>query len=270
MALGFLFPVWDDDQPDQSEARSCTYSLPEAAGPALDDEVVTNATPQQGVINFGGARGWQFMDVVVDTSRPVEVSLLRRLALDAPRRFLREGASLATVSTPRPKFSSPKLISARRIAFTVCVDGTRLPPGQYTGVVSLQGPAGFQPVDVGMTVNAKSASLFGWTLGGALIVSFALLVLKGAADRRDRDVREKVRDPKITASSEDIRGRDSEVLTDPGWWLTTIVALGLGAAAGYAVYAGNTAWGDEPLGAVISVAGAVFAPAGVRTALGGR
>jgi hypothetical protein len=268
--IGLLLPGLDDDQPSQGQAADCTYTSPKGSGSALKEDVTAKATPEVGTINFGGARGKQFLDVVLDFSRPVSQAFVRRLILDAPRRFYRNSASLATVSLERPTFTDPELHGRKRVAFTICVEGTDIPSGSYTGIVSVLGPDGFEPLDLTVTINARNANLFGVTLGVALFASFLLLLLKGAADRQDEKVRGYAKADGAMPTNEDVRGHDTDVLTNPAWWLATLVVLALGVVGAYAIYAQNPAWGDAPVSAIIAVAGAVLAPAGLRAAVSGR
>jgi hypothetical protein len=267
--IGFFLPRFDDDQPQQDQADDCTYSRPKDSGHALKEQLTATATPGVGTINFGGARGVQFLDVTLDFSQPVPQSFLRRLVLDAPRRFYREGASLATVAIAPPTFVAPASHGHKRVTFTICVDGADVPSGSYTGIVSVFGPEGFEPLDLSVTVNARNADLFGVTLGVALFVSFLLLLLKGAADRHDETVR-RFAQKSDEAIVESVRAHDANVLKDPAWWLATVVVLALGVVGAYAIYAQNPAWGDAPVSAIIAVAGAVLAPAGLRATVSGH
>jgi hypothetical protein len=266
IAIGLTFPTIDDEVPDQSLRAECTYERPSESGPPLDEETTTTAIPPTGAINFGGAREWQFFDIAIETSQPITQDSADHLTVDSPRRFYREGANLTTIFAREPKFTPLRVRSPTRVGFTMCVDGSNLPSGSYTGLISVSGPEGFKPVDVSMTVNAKNASLFGWALGGSLIITFALLAFKGAADKQDKATREAAQTTKAL-SKKQVRRRDPKVLRDKGWWGLTLAVLGAGVGAAYLVYSQSPAWGDDAVGAAISVAGAVFAPAGLKSTL---
>jgi hypothetical protein len=268
VGLGLFLPDADSAPSGSEDAAKCTYTNPASQAAELQSDVQVTVLPAAGTANFGNSRGTQALDVALQTSAPVDSDVVKGLSFIVPSRLYRENPNLTTVAVKPLAFSAPVLLSPREIGFTICVDGSELRSGSYTGSVSIVGPERFQAQSLSITVNAKNGKLFAWVLPSALVVSFLLLVLKGAADRTDRRVREEVQDQSKDANDfQNPGGRDLRVLTDWGWWIATFVVLALGLAAGYAIYADNPSWGSDALASVIAVAGAVFAPAGLRAVL---
>jgi hypothetical protein len=65
------------------------------------------------------------------------------------------------------KLTKPRIGGRKRVTFTVCTDGSDLPAGRYTGLVTVDGPAGMESAAVTMTANAKNGVLWWWAFGGA-------------------------------------------------------------------------------------------------------
>jgi hypothetical protein len=108
-----------------------------------------------------------------------------------------------------------------------------------------------------LTVNAKVDTPFWVGSAISLIAAFLLLVLKDAAAYRGKQL--------TPPDSPDWGSSFLHPLTDPVWWVTTIVALGAAFGALYASYAGNPAWGSGGFSDIAALIGAAFAAIGGRT-----
>jgi hypothetical protein len=61
-------------------------------------------------INFGGERGWKFVDVVLKASAPLPQAFkASQLDLEVGRRLIRQGDTTTTVATGPMRFTEPKL-----------------------------------------------------------------------------------------------------------------------------------------------------------------
>jgi hypothetical protein len=108
-----------------------------------------------------------------------------------------------------------------------------------------------------LTVNAKVDTPFWVGSAISLIAAFLLLVLKDPAAYRGKQL--------TPPDSPDWGSSFLHPLTDPVWWVTTIVALGAAFGALYASYAGNPAWGSGGFSDIAALIGAAFAAIGGRT-----
>jgi hypothetical protein len=269
-----------------SEEGDCVRQAGEGrAGPALEPTVKLVPEPDSAsqVVNFGGSRGWQFADVVLNARPALPKSLEpREIRLEVLRRFTRTSDSLPTASAPTPRFTEPRISPGRdRITFTVCLNGTGLSAGSYSGNVLVEGPQGLAPASVSVTANAKNATL-AWLGGvGVVLLAALFLVLRGAAARQAKTAEENAKE---FATAADAAGRKravakqdqaprglmsylKDVFKDLNWWVTSVVALGIAIGTIIGIYSATPAWGADTLGSVVSLVGPAFTAVGVQSVI---
>jgi hypothetical protein len=210
--------------------------------PALKTPVALTLDPDAQVVNFGGGRDQQEVDVVANMKPALPQSITpEQIDIDVPRRLRRVGDALTTVSARRPTFSLPRLNPARtRMAFVACVPGEGLEAGSYVGLVTIEGPEGVGPASLALTANAKDGGLF-W-LGSlvALVVAAILLVYKET--------------------------QKTTTKWTPGFWLLEFaIPLAVAFGAMYTAYSQTAAWGSDGIASVITLVGTAFAAAGLRS-----
>lgn len=238
------------------------------------------------VVNFGGGSGWQAADVVLKaTPRLPSAVQADQIVLSVPRRLTRVSDNLPTAAIRKPLFTRPYINQTRdRITFTVCIDGEKLKAGVYQGTVAIEGPEGFGPTAVTLTINRRNAFAFWLSLGIAIVLVSGLMLLRGASEKKTVAVGEATKGAaeatggsqadleraatkagEIAARPVATKTRLWEPLTDPGWWLTSLLSLGLAVGAAYSIYAANPAWGADPVGSMFSTVGTCFAAAGFQS-----
>jgi hypothetical protein len=238
-------------------------------------------------INFGGGRGWEFVDVVLRASRPLPPSFaVSQLDLEVLRRLVSQGDTTTTVSSGPIAFTEPHLNPGRNvITFTICVDGDGLSAGHYAGAISAEGPAGVGPSTVTLNANAKNWTAFWITVVLSGLAVFFLLVWRGATAKQS-DATKEVADAvsaapganlavtaDLKAKAENSVGKRArwklrrDVLKDPFFILSTIISAAFAVAAAFTIYSSNTAWGSDLAVDCFAVASAVLSAAGFRSLL---
>jgi len=268
--------------------KAGTYSSGKSVTPPI---TLTPDLPAQ-TVNFGGGRGWKFLDVVLRASQPLPTDFdVHQLDLEVLRRLISQGDTTTTVSSRPITFTEPKLNPRRDlITFTICLTGEGLSAGHYTGAITVEGPDGIGPANLTINANAKDGTLFKITLAIAGILVFVLLVWRGATTVQTdqaKQVAATVRDATVAGGT--ITGLSSAqtlqdtatksvgararwnlkgaVLTDPFFWLSTLISAAFALAAAFTIYSQNTAWGSDPAVDAFAVASAVLAAAGFRSLL---
>jgi hypothetical protein len=244
-------------------------------------------------INFGGGRGWEFVDVVLRTSRPLPPSFaISQLDLEVLRRLVSQGDTTTTVSSGPITFTEPRLNPGRNIiTFTICVDGAGLTAGHYAGAISAEGPVGVGPATLTLNANAANETLFWITVLGSGAVVLLLLVWRGATTKQSDKTKEVAAavstapvDPdnqnNLTGLGKGLQetaqnsigpkarwNLRSDVLRDPFFYLSTVISAAFAVAAAFTIYSSNTAWGSDPAIDAFAVASAVLSAAGFRSLL---
>ena len=239
------------------------------------------------IVNFGGNRGWKFVDVVLKATPALPKRLKsEQIGLQILRRFYRQSPTLETVAAPRARFTKPHISRTRdRITFTVCLNGSGLEAGSYLGNVLVEGPRGLAQTNVSITENAKNRDLAVWGAVVALIAAFAFLVLRGAASRQatatenhrreldqaltdDTDAGRKraaeLRKPENVPKPR-IRSYIRDVFKDLNWIVTTAVALAVAAGTIIGLYSANPAWGADKIASFAALVGPTFSAVGVQS-----
>jgi hypothetical protein len=271
-------------QKPKGEERKCTYE-PAPLRSSKTVKPTVKLSPDQGaqIVNFGGERGWKFVDVVLNATPPLPAWMRRSdIRLAVVRRFTRVEPNLPTRYAPLPKFTTPVFSPGRdRVTFTICLDSTGLAAGAYTGSVLVEGPTGLGPVSLGVTENLKNSDLALWLALGSLFAAFFFLLVRGAAARQAKaaekhghalantaDKAESVQTEALRRAppaKDHIHSYFTEVLLDLNWWLTTVVALGVAAGSIIAIYSTNPSWGADLWGSVAGIVGPTFAAVGVQS-----
>jgi hypothetical protein len=209
----------------------------------------------QRIENFGTSRQTKTLRrLVFTTDKPLPDSASApQLNFDAV--ISRAGDTLESTDFPDPKFTEPRISQDRQsITFNACLDPGQIPAGKYVGSITLSGPPGLSAASVSLTVNAKTSTWFYVGAGLALAAAFLLLVVKDAAAYRSK-----------TSPTPDWGPSFVHPVTDPIWWVTTVVALVAAFGTLWAVYANNPAWGSGEFSDVTALIGAAFAAIGGHT-----
>lgn len=234
------------------------------------------------VVNFGGSRGVQYVDVVLNATPALPQSLQAdEVRLEVLHRFSRTSDKLRTTSAPPPTFTEPRISAARnRITFTMCLDGSGLDAGSYAGSILVEGPKGLAPTSISVTENAKNLYLAGGGAVAVLALAFVFLVIRGAAARQLKTEERLVGDVANTETEsglgealnkqrqhqpEPVRSYVLDVFKDLNWWVTSIVALALAAGSIYGLYSADPSWGADTVGSVIALVGPAFTAVGVQS-----
>jgi hypothetical protein len=275
--------------PEQEES-GCTRKpgVFEPGGTPEQSEPIA-LTPDQPAetINFGGGRGWKFIDVVLRAARPLPNDFkVSQLDLEVLRRPTRRGDTTTTVATKPLSFTEPRLNPRRDvITFSICVNGDGLDAGHYVGAVAAEGPGGIGPANMTLNLNAKNGVLFWTTFSISFILVFFLLVWRGATTtqaEKAKDVADAVSKAQPSGALVEVPAdvkRDAQavvkkharwdlkrdVLEDPFFWVSTGLAAAFAVAAAATIYAQNTGWGADPVVDAFAVISAVIAAAGFRS-----
>jgi hypothetical protein len=233
----------------------CPRQVDDAAeAPALKAPIalMPAAGSAQRLENLGTSRSLKVVQrVTIAADMPLPDSLMPdQLNFDAL--LSRVGDTLESTDFPTPTFSQPRISSDRRnIIFDICLNPGSIPPGKYTGSVTIGGPPGLSAATLSLTVNAKTSTSFWFGATLSLIAALLLLILKDAAAFR-------------TASNPQPSWWKAFLhpISDPPWLATTVVALGTAFGTLYAVYANNPAWGSGGFSDIAALIGAGFAAVG--------
>jgi hypothetical protein len=173
-----------------AEAQTCTRQPGQGGGgPGLKQSIKLVPDLPSQTVNFGGTRGWEFVDMVLTATPALPLSVTpNQIRLSILRHFTRTSQTLPTATAPSPVFTQPQISAGRdRVTFTVCLNGAGLPAGSFTGSVIVEGPAGVVPTTLAITENAKDDTLASWLAGVLLFAAFVFLLLRGAATRQAAD-----------------------------------------------------------------------------------
>lgn len=224
-----------------------------------------DAKSQARVVNFGNDRDRESASFAVVSDRPLDQGFERRLSLVADT-ITRTGDETAeSVTFPEPTFSQPRVFgNGKRIVFAVCLaPPSDLPAGEYTALITVDGPAGVESTTVTLTANAKNATLFWVGIAGTLLLALAVLLYKAAADARATRLEAAEGEGEEKAEAGRWRWRDT--VGDPGWLFPTLFALGATFGTLYALWEADPAWGASGLGSVLALAGTGLAAVGAKT-----
>jgi hypothetical protein len=210
-------------------------------------------------MNMGGLRGTGMTDISV-TASPALPETVRSedIAIELPQRFARSGAGLTSSYLPSPTFSPPEILEhGKVIAFTLCVDATKVEAGSYVGQVIVDGPPGIQAATVAITLNAKDQETFVIGLAAAILVAIALMLLRGVKGNYDGQ-----------GAPKDIGKAFRETMTEYfGFWTATAIGIGAAVAAMLQVYDSNVSWGADTVSSLLALGGTAISAAGVGTFL---
>ena len=268
---------------DDEAARCMLHSGQGASGTGLPQPVKLVPDNPAAIINFAGARGRKFVDVVLNATPALPPTLKGdQIRIFVLRRFTRSGQNLPTETAPIPTFTPPVISPNRdRVTFTVCLDGAGLKAGSYAGSVYVEGPRGLSPASISITENATNSRLALWGGIGVLFAAFFFLWLRGAAARQAAAeqvhaeqlakagaAKDKAEIDRLSTEEEKpkpVTGYLLEVFKDLNWLITTIVALGAAAGTIIGIYGANPAWGADTLGSLVSLVGPAFTAVGVQS-----
>lgn len=223
------------------------------------------------VVNLGDDREAEEVTLNVSVSPEVAKGFEKKLEVVAEP-FANSSETGETVTFPEPEFSEPVLSgSGKRITFTMCVDPPNdLPAGKYTSTVRLEGPPPIEGAVMTITLNGKDGHGFVIAAIITALVSFFVLLYKGAAERRPLMLKAA---EKKTGDERDKAIREAQgwiapiknCITDLGWLVPTVALLVTAFGLLYAVYAKNPAWGEGGLiSSVIALVGTGLAAVGAK------
>jgi hypothetical protein len=259
-------------------------------GPAVTPPITLTPDLPAPTVNFGGGRGWKPIDVVLKASRPLPASFkLNQLDLEMIHRLVRQGDTATTAAAAVVRFTPPKLNPRRdMITFTICLNSQGIDAGHYTGTVVAEGPDGIEPATLSVSANAKDSGLFHLVVVIAGILVLFLLAWRGATVTQNDHAKEVARavspagkaaagDTTVSADVADMAAKvtaanarwhlKSDTLTNPFFWVSTVVSAAFAVAAAFTIYSQNTAWGSDPAVDSFAVASAVLAAAGFSSLL---
>jgi hypothetical protein len=237
----------------------CTRQVNDGAtAQVLTTPIVLSPAPgsAQRIENFGTSRKTKTIRrLMFTTDKPLPDAVTApQLNFDAL--ISRAGDTLESTDFPDPKFTEPRISQDRQsITFNACLDPGQIPAGKYVGSITLSGPPGLSAASVALTVNAKTATWFYVGAGLALAAAFLLLVVKDAAAYRS----------KTSNPTPNWAHSFAHPVTDPIWWVTTVIALATAFGTLWAVYSNDPAWGSGEFSDVSALIGAAFAAVGGQT-----
>jgi hypothetical protein len=209
-------------------------------------------------MNMGGLRGTGMTDITVTASPALpETVKPEDITIDVPQRFARTGSGLSTSYLPEPTFSLPRILEhGKLVAFTLCVDANQIGAGTYVGQVIVGGPLGVQPATVAITLNAKDETEFIIGLIGAILVAFALMLLRGM----------KLNHVQVGGNQRTFPEALQVTLKEyMGFWGATIIGIGAAVAAMLQVYDSNVSWGADSISSLLALGGTAISAAGLGT-----
>ena len=256
----------------QEDKRKCTLKNDaHFPGPGQIPSVKLQPAPnsQIRVVNFGNDRDPEQVSFTVTADRELKTSQVKRFNLVADP-ILRTGKETAEwVAFNPPRFTEIRLSGDRKhLRFIACLNPpSNLPAGNYTGVITVDGPPGLEPTTVAITANAKNGTLFFWGVVGTLLLAGLVLLYKEVADTRLARIEEaKKGSEQDRKQASGWRPAFNSTVTNVGWVATTLFALGATFGALYAVWDNNPAWGEAGLvGSIIALVGVGLAAVGART-----
>ena len=245
-------------------------STTRASSKAIDPPIVL--TPEENsasrVVNFGAGRGAKstVLHVKVDPALPLGGEQSLRLEADP---LVRTGNSNAeTIDFADIRFSALQVSANReRISFKACLTPSNaLPAGNYTGVVTLDGPSGVEGATVTITANAKNGTLFWGGVLLTLVLAYLVVLYKAAADTRAL---------RITGAQDgDDAAKEDAAKWWPAFWANvrdvgfefrSVLTLGATFGALYALWEANPAWGEAgTIASLIALVGVGVAAVGAR------
>jgi hypothetical protein len=231
------------------------------SGEVVSPTVALQSSGTADPINMGALKGTGITDVTVSASPALPKSVTPgQITLDVPKRFTRNGTNLNTAYLPAPTFSTPRILEhGKLIAFSLCLDADNIDAGSYIGQVIVGGPEGVQPATVTVTLNAKDQTMFRVGIVLAVLVAFALLLMRGIKvnyDKTEGDTQGNFMNS-LKATAKDVIG----------FWLPTVVAIGAAVIAMLTVYDGAPSWGADQTASLIALGGTAITAAGAGTFL---
>jgi hypothetical protein len=226
---------------------------------------------QTATLSFAHDRQMLDVPVVIRTTRPIPRAIRPSdLRLEALRDLHRIGDNLISVPRVVPLTSRLRITRARdRVYFSVCVDGTGLSAGSYTGNITVSGPTRLARIDVPVTVTVKDADFFWEGVVIALLIAGGFLLYKEL--RNDSKIRYAnwLADRGVTATG--WRPRATYFFSLQSHYgidfilLELCVPLVAAFVAMYGIYASTPAWGDGGIAQWFALITAAFTAAGVRS-----
>jgi hypothetical protein len=250
---------------------------------------------QGATLSFARDRRMLDVPVVIRTTRPIPAGITSSdLRLEALRDLHRIGDNLISVGRVVPLTSRLRITHARdRVYFSVCVDGTGLQAGSYSGSITVSGPTRLARVDVPVMVTVKDADFFWQGVVIALLIAGVFLLYKElrndskiryadwTADRRATAARHAESARSEPTGSRWRRWREStwrrvrprltyffSLQSHYGvdfFLLELCVPLAAAFVAMYGIYASTPAWGEGGIAQWFALITAAFTAAGVRS-----
>jgi hypothetical protein len=260
----------DGDRPEQDNKSGCSENAgkPTNSTPLKRRTVLQPDTNSETrVTNFGDDRDPEYPVYAIKADRPLDKRAEKGLSI-TPETITRTGEPTAETETfPEPTFTKPTVSGGdrTRIRFRVCLAPTsKLPPGQYTGLVTLDGPRGLEGTSVTVTANAKAKWLFWVGVAASILLASLVLFYKGVADWRTANIEAASTENEKTAARRWAPAA-GDTVRDLGWWAPTIFALGAMFGILYGIWANDPSWGQSGLGSALALIGAGVGAVGAKT-----
>jgi hypothetical protein len=264
--------------PAQAQEDEC--SVANASGKAGGKKVKkavtleTDAGSLNRTVNLGSDRELEAIRLRVNVPKGLtKKKLVKRMELAAePFTKVHETAEAAIVTDI--EFSELNVSGdGKRITFDMCVDPPNgLDAGKYTSVVTLEGPRGVSPATMTVTLNGKDGGVFVAALFVTALLSFLVLLYKGASEMRATAIAAAKKETDADKRKTDLEkaekwwGHVGKCVTSPGWLVPTFAAIGAAFAILWAAYDGNPAWGESgPVTSGLALLGAGLAAIGAKT-----
>lgn len=234
----------------------------------------TDAQSLNRTVNLGSDREEEIVTLRVNVPSGLKkTKVTKRMELVAEP-FVRGNETGESVSFSDVTFSTLDVSgNGKRITFRMCIDPPNdLQAGKYVSTVMLDGPPGVESATMTVTVNGKNGGIFVWCAIAAAILSFLILLYKGAGERRTAAIAEakkksnpKERQEKLE-EAERWRGHLGRCITDLGWLVPTLAAIVAAFALLWAAYDSNPAWGEGgPVTSALALIGTGLAAIGAKT-----
>jgi uncharacterized protein YpmB len=278
-AIGLAsFLVNRANAPAQAQQDEC--SVANASGKAGGKRVKkavtleTDAGSLNRTVNLGSDREEEAISLRVNVPKGLtKKKLVKRMELVAePFTKVHETAEAAAITDV--EFSKLNVSGdGKRITFYMCVDPpNNLDAGKYTSVVTLEGPRGVNPATMTITLNGKDGGGFLIALIVTAVLSFLVLLYKGASEMRAAAIAAAKKETDANKRKTAVENADKwwghvgKCVTSPGWLVPTFAAIGAAFAILWAAYDGNPAWGESgPVTSGLALLGAGLAAIGAKT-----
>jgi len=247
----------------QAEPRCTRQVEPPGSTGTVEPQVSFETDGPANPMNMGGLRGTGMTDIAVTATPPLPESITSQdITVAVPQRFARSGTGLSSSYLPDPTFTPPQILEhGKLVAFTLCVDASRVEAGSYVGQVIVGGPRGVQPTTIAITLNAKNEGAFIIGLVIALVIAALLMLARGMSSNY---VKPTSRGFKLAFASA-LNALEETATEWFGFWTSAVIGIVAAGVAMLQVYDSNPSWGADTISSLIALGGTAISAAGVGT-----